>query len=55
MINKKNVKAKIENKKLSTLEKLDTTQTINCEVFIPKSDSRCGRILKASYNNDSWC
>ena len=42
MINKKNVKAKIENKKFSTVEKLDTTQLINCEVFIPKSDSRCG-------------
>ena len=24
------------------MEELDTIQTINCEVFIPKSDSRCG-------------
>ena len=38
----KNVKAKIENKIFSTVEELDTIRTINCEVFIPKSDSRCG-------------
>ena len=38
----KNIKAKIENKIFSTVEELDTTCTINCEVFIPKSDSRCG-------------
>ena len=24
------------------MEELDTIQTINCEVFIPKSDTRCG-------------
>ena len=24
------------------MEELDTIRTINCEVFIPKSDSRCG-------------
>ena len=38
----KNVKAKIENKQFSTVEELGTIRTINCEVFIPKSDSRCG-------------
>ena len=38
----KNVKVKIENKTLSTVEELDTIRTINCEVFIPKSDSRWG-------------
>ena len=37
----KNIKAKIENKIFSTVEELDTIRTINCEVFIPKSDSRC--------------
>ena len=38
----KNIKAKIENKIFSTVEELDAKCTINCEVFIPKSDSRCG-------------
>ena len=35
----KNAKAKIENKKFRTVEELNTIRTINCEVFIPKSDS----------------
>ena len=34
------VKEKIENKRFSTVEELDTIQTTNCEVFIPISDSR---------------
>ena len=37
----KNIKAKIENKIFSTVEELDSIRTINYEVFIPKSDSRC--------------
>ena len=36
------IKNKFENKKFSTVGELDTIQTMNCEVFIPKSDSRCG-------------
>ena len=38
----KNSRAKNENKKLSTVEGLEDIRTINCEVFIPKSDSRYG-------------
>ena len=37
----KNIKAKIKNKIFSTAEELDTVRTLNCEVFIPKSNSRC--------------
>ena len=37
----KNVKAKFETKIFSTVEELDTIRTTNCEVVIPKSDSRC--------------
>ena len=38
----KNVKTRIEDKIFSTVEELDTIRIKNCEVSIPKSDSRCG-------------
>ena len=38
----KHIKAKIENKKFSTVGEIDAIQTMNCEVSIPKSYSRCG-------------
>ena len=53
----KNVKAKIEDKKFSTVEELNTIRTINCEVFIPKSDSRCGlcQVFPIIPKSDSPC
>ena len=53
----KNVKAKIQDKKFSTVEELNTIQTINCEVFIPKSDSRCGlcQVFRIIPKSDSPC
>ena len=38
---RKSVKAKIENKKNSTADELDTILAINCKIFMPKLDSLC--------------